>query len=121
MEGGRGMEEKERERGRKRDGRREEGVRKGRGREGEGDGLVETEGTEGERVVGRDWASSLFVILCPHIVLVVFVVWAGHCVRVPCPRCHIVVVGVVGATSLVGCPFVLVLWCHGALVVRCSW
>ena len=55
----RGMEEKERDGGRKRDGRREEGVRKGR-REGEGvvsngegDGVVETEGTEGERAVGR--------------------------------------------------------------------
>ena len=71
----------------------------------EGDGVVETEGREGGRERewwGGDWASLLFVVLCPHVVLVVFVVWAGRRARVPRPRCHIVVVGVVGATSSVG-------------------
>ena len=78
-------------------------------------------GMGGREWWGGDWASSLFVVLCPHVVLVVFVVWAGRCVHVPRPRCRIVVVGVVGATSSVGCPFVFVLWYHGGLVVHCSW
>ena len=88
----------------------------------EGDGVVETEGREGRRERewwGGDWASSLFVVLCPHVVLVVFVVWAGRHACVPCPRCRIVVVGIVGATSSVGCPFAFVVVGRVVVVVLC--
>ena len=55
--------------------------------------------------------------------------WARRRAIIPCPRYRIVVVSIVGAMSLqvtwhldsVGHPFVLVLWCLGGRVVRCSW
>ena len=85
----------------------------------EGDGVVETEGTEGREWWGGDWALSLIVVLRPHVILAVFTVWAGRRAHVPRPRCRIVVVGVVGATSSVGCPFVFVVVGSVGVMVLC--
>ena len=76
-------------------------------------------GLRGREWWGGDWLSSLFVVLCPHVVLVVFVVWAGRCAHVPCPHCCIVVVGVVGATSSVGCLFMFIVVGSVVVVVLC--
>ena len=68
---------------------------------------------------GGDWPSSLFVVLCPHVVLVVFIVWAGRRARIPHPHCHIVVVGVVGAMSLVGRRFAFIVVGRVVVMVLC--
>ena len=70
-------------------------------------------GLRGREWWGGDWASSLFVVLCHHVVLVVFVVWASRRACVLCPHCRIVIVGVVGGTSLVGCLFMFVVGVSG--------